>query len=140
MVSGIIAAVIMGVYGSLHNNVELQTGIWLNMLVIAEVMMVITMISCILLNRVEFQRSVFLGSKLTKDSKTGCDVPDSWMDATKEAYYKAIADEYIQCLTDAEGKIASKARYLGICIGIFVAGLVPFPVFLFHISWHTGIQ
>lgn len=130
MVSGIIAALIMGFYGSFAKPTEFQIDNWLNVFLISEGLMLLTVILCIWSNKVEFQQTVLLGSNLTKGSKTDFDIIKSWIKATKENYYEAIIDEYVKCLRKAEEEIARKATRLTAAICIFMGGLILFPIIL----------
>ena len=139
MVSGIIAALIMGFYGSFVKPTEFQIDNWLNVLLISESLMLFTVILCIWSNKVEFQQTIFLGSNLTKDSKTNFAIIKSWIKATKENYYEAIIDEYVKCLKKAEEDIARKATRLTVAICIFISGLILFPIILIlALAWTNG--
>lgn len=129
-VSGIIAVLIMGFYGSFIEPTELQIDNWFNALLISECLMLLTVIVCTWSNKVEFQQTILLGSNLTKDSKTDFDTIKSWTKATKEKYYEAIIDEYVQSLKNAEEETARKATRLTIAIYIFTSGLILFPITL----------
>ncbi|MCY4490828.1 MAG: hypothetical protein OXC46_05110 [Thaumarchaeota archaeon] len=130
-VSGIIAVLIMGFYGLFIKPAEFQIGDWFNLLLISEVLMVITVIMCTRSNNVELQQTILLGSKLTKDSKTDFDVIESWTEATKDDYYKAIIDEYVKSLKNAEDEAERKATRLTMAIHIFRIGLALLPLTLF---------
>ena len=139
MVSGIIAALIMGFYGSFVKPTEFQIDNLLNVLLISEGLMLFTVILCIWSNKVEFQQTVLLGSKLTKDSKTNFNIIKSWIKTTKENYYDAIIDKYVKCLQQAEERIASKATRLTVAICIFTCGLILFPIMLIiALAWTNG--
>ena len=101
--------------------------------------MLFTVILCIWSNKVEFQQTIFLGSNLTKDSKTNFAIIKSWIKATKENYYEAIIDEYVKCLKKAEEDIARKATRLTVAICIFISGLILFPIILIlALAWTNG--
>jgi len=72
-VSGIIATLIMGLYGSLYGDTEHFTILEpLNLILLSVAAMIIAVIYCVALNKAEFQRTVFLGKNLAGNS-----APDS---------------------------------------------------------------
>ena len=124
VVSGIVAALIMALPGSIFNHAGLDLSIWLTF---AVWLMIATIAQCVRLNRVEFQQTVLLGSHMTKGSMTDFDKIRTWTEATKEDYDEAIIDEYVKCIRSAERAIESKSTGLARCAATFLAGLLLLP-------------
>jgi len=90
--------------------------------------MIIAVIYCVALNKVEFQRTVFLGKNLVNNSTPDSKTIKSWTGSARDDYYETLIDEYIPCLYRAEGVIEKKSTMLSSAIRIFLIGLVGFPI------------
>ncbi len=135
MVSGIIATVMIGFYGSLAAPEGFQLDSSLNLLAIGSLLMFLTIIICIYSNGAESQQTVLLGTHMMKGSKTDFGVIKSWTESAKEDYHEAIIDEYVKCLKSAEDEIKSKARLLNMINFIFFIGLVLFVAFFITLGF-----
>jgi len=113
-----------------HLSTQQSIGDWINLLLLSEGMMLLTVIMCIWSNRVEFQRTVLIGSNLIENSKTDFEKVKTWTEATSEDYHAAIIDEYIQCLGHAEDKIARNANSYKWNITVFTIGLISLSICL----------
>ena len=129
-ISGIIATLMVGFYGSFTNLTEFQIDSWTSLSLFSVILMLLTVILCIWSNRVGFRQTVLLGSNLTKGSKTDFGIIKSWTKATKGDYYEAIIDEYVKCLKNAEEEIEHKATRLTVAMSVFTIGLAPLPALL----------
>jgi len=129
-VSGIIATLIMGLYGSLYGDTEHFTILEpLNLILLSVAAMIIAVIYCVALNKVEFQRTVFLGKNLAGNSAPDSKTIKSWTGSAKDDYYETLIEEYVLCLHQAEDVIEKKSTVLSGAIQIFLIGLVGFPIF-----------
>jgi len=129
-VSGIIATLIMGLYGSLYGDTEQFTILGpLGILLFSVIAMITVVIYCVMLNKVEFQRTVFLGKNLVDNSTPNPKTIKSWTDSSKDDYYEALIDEYVLCLHQDEDVIEKKSTMLSGAIRIFLIGLFGFAIF-----------
>ena len=128
-IAGIISAILLGLYTPL---LELETDIffgWLHWVSVA--LLIITVGLCVVLNRVELQRTPFLGKKfLDKSGNVDLETIKSWTNASEKDYYEILCEEYIKCLTQSEDIIKTKSKWLTISIVLFLIGLVSIPTFL----------
>lgn len=126
--SCILATLIIGFYGSLISFNLLTPG--LHLILISVVLLIIAVGLCAYLNRVESQRTVFMGTKMVKDFKTDFKIVNSWVKPEKEIYYYiALIDEYVQCLKQAEDTNIITSRFVNWSIRVFLVGLISFPIF-----------
>ena len=88
---------------------------------------------CAAFNRVELQRTVFLGEKMTNSSEVKEDMMKSWTDASEDDFYEWLIKEYLLCLEQAESAAKKKATKLRVVIWAFSGSCVAFPI-LFVIS------
>ena len=130
VVSGIIATLVTGFYGSLIKLDQLQIVDLLNPVWINVAAMILTVMLCANLNKIEFQRTVFLGSKLSDGSETDFLKIQSWIESKHDVYYTELIGKYVQCLKHAEDIIETKSRNLSLIIKIFLGGLASLPVSL----------
>lgn len=130
-IAGIISALLLGFYTSL---LELEKNIfsdWLHGIWISVILLITTVGLCVILNKVEFQKTPFLGTKfLDKSGSIDLKIFDSWINASEKDYYETLGVEYIRCLVQAENVIETKSRWLTISITLFLIGLISVPVLL----------
>ena len=130
-IAGIISAVLLGLYTSplepeADTSLDWSDGIWGSV-----ALLIITVGLCVVLNRVEFQKTPFLGKKfLDKSGNIDLKILKSWTNASEEDYYEILSGEYIKCLTQAEKVIETKSKGLIILIILFLIGLVSGSIFL----------
>ena len=132
MASGIVATLMVGVYGMFAESAESQETNVYNLLLAGVLMMLLTVMACVWSNRVEFQRTILLGANMTKCCETDFNIIKSWTDAKAEDYYEAIIDEYVKCLNDAEAEIKRKVKRLNAAIFTFLVGLSFLPITLIY--------
>lgn len=82
---------------------------------------------CVVSNRAEVKRTVFLGANMTTGSKIREDVVKSWTGASENDFYASLIGECLLCLKDAESAVRSKAVALTVSIILFSAGSILFP-------------
>ena len=126
-VSGIIATLIMGLYGSLYDVDEFTILEPSSLILVSMVMMILAVFYCVLVNKVEFQRTIFLGKNLRENSMTSSKIIKSWTNSRRDNYHEALIDEYVKCLYQAECAIEEKSTKLSNAIRIFLSGLIGFP-------------
>ena len=129
-VSSIIATLVTGFYGSLVRLDHLQITDLLNPVWINVVAMIITVMLCVNLNKMEIQQKVFLGSRLSDGSGTDFLKVKSWVEAKKEIYYTELIDKYVQYLKHAEDVIEAKSRRPSQIVLLFLGGLAGLPISL----------
>lgn len=65
-------------------------------------LLIITVGSCVVLNRVEFQKTPILGTNFLDDSnEINLETLNAWMNASEKDYYDVSSQEYIRCLIAA---------------------------------------
>lgn len=130
-IASIISALLLGFYTSL---LELEKNIffdWLHGIWISVILLLTTVAVCVILNRVEFQKTPFLGKKfLDKSGNIDPKILNSWINAPEKDYYETLCEEYIQCLVQSEDAIETKSKWLTISITLFLLGLVSVPLVL----------
>lgn len=130
-IAGILSALLLGLYTSL---LELEKNIfsdWLHGIWISVTLLIFTVGLCVVLNKVEFQKTPFLGKKfLDKSGNVNLKTLSSWLHAPEKDYYEILCEEYIQCLSQAEDVIGTKSKWLTISITLFLLGLISAPVLL----------
>ena len=92
-VSGIIATLIMGLYGSSYDAEGFQIFEPQSLILVSMVMMIVTVFYCVVSNRVEFQRTIFLGKNFLEHSMTSSKIIKSWTNSTRDDYHEALIDE-----------------------------------------------
>ncbi len=82
-IAGIISALLLGLYTSLLELEESVFSNWLHGIWISVVLLIITVGLCVILNKVEFQKTPFLGKKfLNKTGNINLKTLNSWIHAT----------------------------------------------------------
>ena len=129
-IAGIISAVLLGLYTP-PLEIKTDTLDWLDGIWVSVILLITTVGVCIVLNKVEPQRTIFLGKKfLDRSGNIDLKIVKSWTNASEEDYYEILSEEYIKCLTQAEDVIETKSKLLTISIILFLTGLVSAPVFV----------
>ena len=95
----------------------------------------VTTLLCVRSNGKEVQRTVFLGKKMTKESRVRDDVVESWTEAPQDVFYMTLINEYVLCLEKAERVIEKKSSSLTKSIVCFFVGCITFPVFMVLELW-----
>ena len=129
-ISGIVAALITGFFGSFVSLEQLQTNYLLYLIVIEVGLLIFTVGLCAGLNKVESQRTPFMGRKMIKGSKTDFKIVNSWVKQNEENYYEALIDEYVQCMKEAEKTNEIKSKWINYSLGVFIVGLSFLPISL----------
>ena len=129
-ISGIVAALITGFFGSFVSLEQLQTNYLLYLVLIGVGLLISTVGLCAGLNKVESQRTPFMGRNMIKGSKTDFKIVNSWVKQNEENYYEALIDEYVQCMKEAEKTNEIKSKWINRSLGVFIAGLSILPISL----------
>lgn len=131
-VSSIILAAFTAIYGYMWSVGEAEDP-WLYLPLIGVLALISVAVLCVKFNRVELQRTVFLGASMMNDSGIKEDVVKSWTDSSEDDFYKLLIKEYLLCLKEAESAGKKKAANLRFLIWLFSGSCVAFPI-LFLIS------
>lgn len=126
-VSVIMIAGITAFYGHMWSIAE-EKVILLHLPIIGISLLGASTLLCVLSNGKEFQRTVFLGDKMTERSEIKEEVVKSWTDYEEDDFYASLIKEYLLCLKDAEDVMKKKATSLTKSIKLFAAGWITFPV------------
>ena len=130
-IAGIISALLLGLYTTLLEQEKIIFSDWLHVIWFSIGLLMVSVGLCVVLNKVEFQKTPFLGKNfLNASNKVDLDILHSWIDSSKNDYYETLCTEYIYCLIEAESVIETKSRWLAISIILFLFGLVSAPVVL----------
>ena len=130
-IAGIISALFLGLYTTLLEQEKIIFSDWLHGIWISVGLLIFTVGLCVVLNKVEFQKTPILGTNfLDRNGEIDLQKLKSWMDASEKDYYEILSDEYIQCLIQAECVIETKSKSLSFSITLFLIGLISAPVFL----------
>lgn len=125
-VSVIMIAGITAFYGHMWSVAE-EKGLLLHLPIVSIGLLGASTLLCVLSNGKEFQRTVFLGDKMTERSEIKEDVVKSWTDSAEDDFYASLIREYLLCLKDAEDIMKKKAASLTKSIKLFAAGWITFP-------------
>ena len=126
-VSVIMITGITAFYGHMWSIVG-EKGDWLHLPLISICLLGASALMCVRSNGKEFQRTVFLGDKMTECSKIRKDMVESWTDASEGNFYASLTEEYLLCLKNTEDILRKKASSLTKSIILFVVGWTAFPV------------
>ena len=125
-VSVIMIAAITAFYGHMWSVTE-ERGPYFHLPMISVAVLGVATVLCVVSNRVEVKRTVFLGVNMTAGSEIREDVVKSWTDASEDEFYASLIREYLLCLKEAESAVRSKAVALTVSIILFSAGSILFP-------------
>ena len=87
-VSAIIMAAFTAIYGYMWSVVEAKDLIYLPL--IGVFALVLVTVLCVKFNRVELQRTVFLGANMTNGSEIREDMIKSWTDTSEDDFYSCV--------------------------------------------------
>lgn len=131
MIAGIISTLLLGLYTLLLEHEKNIFSDWVHGIWVGVILLIITVVACVVLNKVETQKTLFVGKKfLDKSGNIDLKILNSWIDADEKYYYERLHEEYIKCLVHAEDVNETKSRWYTISITLFLIGLISVPILL----------
>ena len=132
VIAGVVSAVLFGFQTpSLEFEQEKIILSWSHLIWISVGLLIISIISCIILNNVEIQKTPFLGENFLDDSgKVDLKIMKEWTSLCADKYYEELSKVYIECLVQSERVIESKSKLLNCSVIFFLSGLISAPILL----------